>query len=162
MPTLVEAAGLPVPEGVQGRSFLPLVGGGDDPGRPEEVFVQISESHVGRAVRTDRWKYAVAAPDGDPWEDSGAARYVETELYDLWADPHELDNLAGLASHRKIADNLGEALVRWMVRVGETPPEIEPAPVRDAGGRHVDPEVRQLPWDGLPFGHGATTRHPAE
>ncbi|WP_328296905.1 sulfatase-like hydrolase/transferase [Streptomyces sp. NBC_00435] len=46
MPTLVEAAGLPVPDGVQGRSFLPLVGGGEDPGRPAEVFVQISESHV--------------------------------------------------------------------------------------------------------------------
>ncbi|MGW1886070.1 sulfatase/phosphatase domain-containing protein [Streptomyces sp. NPDC001970] len=133
VPTLIEAAGLSVPEGVQGRSFLPLVGGGDDPGRPDEVFVQISESHVGRALRTARWKYAVAAPDRDPWEDPDAERYVETELYDLWADPHERDNLAGLASHRDIADRLAEALRRWMIEVGEAPPVIEPAPVRDPG-----------------------------
>ncbi|MGW8951829.1 sulfatase-like hydrolase/transferase [Streptomyces sp. NPDC055709] len=155
MPTLVEAAGLPLPDGVQGRSFLPLVGGGDDPERPEEVFVQISESHVGRAVRTARWKYAVAAPGADPWHDAGAARYVETELYDLHADPHELDNLAGRASHREIADQLGESLKRWMVQVGEERPEIEPAPALDPSGRRTDPEVRQLPWEKIPFAHHA-------
>jgi len=48
MPTLLDAAGLPVPAGLHGRSFLPLVGGGSDPGRPESVFLQISEFEVGR------------------------------------------------------------------------------------------------------------------
>ncbi|UUN25669.1 sulfatase-like hydrolase/transferase [Streptomyces sp. FIT100] len=160
VPTLVEAAGLPVPEGVQGRSFLPLIGGGEDPDRPEAVFVQISESHIGRALRTVRWKYAVAAPEGDPWADPGASRYVETELYDLAADPHELDNLAGLTSHREVADVLREELTRWMVRVGEPKPLIEPAEVRPAGGRKAEPEVTELPWDGVPFAHRATGSSP--
>ncbi len=31
-----------------------------------EVFVQISESQVGRAIRTHRRKYAVDAPQTDP------------------------------------------------------------------------------------------------
>ncbi|MFW5981295.1 MAG: hypothetical protein ACOCRU_01835 [bacterium] len=27
----------------------------------EEVFLQISESQVGRAIRTNRWKYSISA-----------------------------------------------------------------------------------------------------
>ncbi len=153
MPTLLDACGVGVPESVQGRSFLPLVGGGTDPGRPEEVFVQISESQVGRAVRTSRWKYAVTAPDAHPWRDSGARRYVETELYDLDADPYELDNLAGLPSHREVADRLREALLRWTVRAGEGEPVIEDAPAQRRPGRRADPEVTGLPWEGVRFGH---------
>ncbi|WP_129843718.1 sulfatase-like hydrolase/transferase [Streptomyces sp. RFCAC02] len=153
VPTLLEAAGLPVPAGVQGRSFLPLVGGGADPGRPDGVLVQISESHVGRALRTGRWKYAVAAPDADAWNDPAADRYVETELYDLAADPYELDNLAGLTSHRSVADGLRAQLLAWLERAGERPPEILPAPPRTLPQRRPDPEARDLPWDGLPFGH---------
>lgn len=165
-PTLLAAAGVPVPEGVHGRSFLPLLGGGTDPGRPEEVFIQISESQVGRAVRTGRWKYAVTAPrsEADPWHDPGSPRYRESELYDLRADPYELDNLAGLDSHRAVADRLRHALLAWLDRAGEKPAEILPAPVRPARtGRRADPEARELPWDGLPFGHqtgGGTTAQP--
>ena len=44
-PTLLDAAGIPVPEEMQGRSILPLTRGETD-GWPEEVFVQISESQV--------------------------------------------------------------------------------------------------------------------
>ena len=50
-PTLLDAAGIPVPEGMQGKSLLPLVQK-RTVSWPEEVFVQISESQVGRAVRT--------------------------------------------------------------------------------------------------------------
>lgn len=153
MPTLLDACGVAVPETVQGRSFLPLVGGGSDPGRPDEVFVQISESHVGRAVRTARWKYAVAAPGAHPWRDSGSATYVESELYDLSTDPYELDNLAGLPSHRAIADRLREALLRWMVRAGEEKALIEDAPPQRRPGRRTDPEVADLAWEGVRFGH---------
>jgi arylsulfatase A-like enzyme len=157
-PTLLAAAGVPVPASMQGRSFLPLLGGGTDPGRPEEVFVQISESQVGRVVRTERWKYAVAAPEGevDPWHDPDAPRYQETELYDLAADPYELDNLVGLDSHRAVADRMRAALLAWLERVGERPAEVERAPARPARlQRRADPEARELPWEGLPFGHRA-------
>lgn len=37
-PTLIEAAGLSVPASMQGRSLLPLVGGGSEADRPGEVF----------------------------------------------------------------------------------------------------------------------------
>ncbi|MGQ9699453.1 MAG: sulfatase-like hydrolase/transferase, partial [Armatimonadota bacterium] len=54
-PTLLQAAGLIVPGSMQGRSILPLRNGERD-GWPEEVYIQISEAEVGRAIRTHRWK----------------------------------------------------------------------------------------------------------
>ena len=153
MPTLLEAAGVPVPATVQGRSFLPLVGGGTDPGRPAEVFIQVSESQVGRAVRTARWKYAITAHDVHPWHDAGADRYAESELYDLDTDPYELDNLIRLESHREVADQLRVALLRWMEQVGEKLPVITDAPPRDPGQRRVDSRVSELPVAGVRFGH---------
>lgn len=129
-PTLLDAAGLPVPEEMQGRSVLRLLRGEREIW-PEEVFVQISESQVGRTVRTRRWKYGVTAPDKDPRADPDSDSYVETHLYDLLADPYELTNLAGIESHREVADEMKRRLVRRMVEVGEAEPEIEPAPARN-------------------------------
>ena len=124
-PTLLDAAGLPVPDETQGRSVLPLLEG-EREGWPEEVLVQISESQVGRAIRTRRWKYCVVAPEADPKEDSASERYVEDGLYDLKADPYELRNLAGLRSHRDVTDTLKQHLISRMVEIGEPNPIIEP------------------------------------
>ncbi|MEZ4559755.1 MAG: sulfatase-like hydrolase/transferase [Caldilineaceae bacterium] len=89
-PTLLDAAGLPIPESMEGRSILPLAQREDVADWPEEVFVQISEAQVGRAVRTKRWKYCVDAPDKHGSRDPGADVYVEQYLYDLESDPYEL------------------------------------------------------------------------
>ena len=131
-PTLIEAAGLPVPDGVQGRSLLPLLRGAGTPW-PEEVFVQISESQVGRAVRTHRWKYGVTAPGVQGGEAPGAASYVEQYLYDLDSDPYELNNLAGRGSHRGVADRMRERLLRRMAEAGEPPAEVLPPENRPPG-----------------------------
>ena len=138
-PALLDAAGSPVPEAMQGRSILPLVRRATVDW-PEEVFVQISEAQVGRAVRTQRWKYAVVAPEKDPRRDPAAETYVEAELYDLLADPYELTNLIGLESHREVAAVMRERLLRRMVAAGEEAPAIEPAPARAGGQRRVTPE----------------------
>lgn len=138
-PTLLDAAGLPVPPEMEGRSIMPLV-------RrqmvqwPQEVFLQISESQVGRCVRTRRWKYSVVAPHRDGGRDPDAERYVEEFLYDLEADPYELTNLIGLESHQETAAVLRERLIRRMVEAGEAAPEIVPAPSRPSGQRRVSPE----------------------
>ena len=135
-PTLLEAAGLPVPATMQGRSVVPLVrrteaAGGE--GR-DEALIQVSESEVGRAVRTRRWKYYVHAPDRDPVGDPGSDRYLERHLYDLVADPYELDDLAGRESHREVSDVLRQRLLRLLAAAGEPPCQIVAAPSR-AGGR---------------------------
>ncbi|OXM14383.1 sulfatase-like hydrolase/transferase [Paenibacillus herberti] len=139
-PTLLDAAGIPVPEDMQGRSILPLVQGKAEDW-PEDVFVQISESEVARAVRTKRWKYGVGAPGKDPFAYSGSDHYVETYLYDLYADPYELTNLAGAASHRQVADVMKARLLNRMVEAGETPlPAIELAADYASGQRRVQPD----------------------
>jgi arylsulfatase A-like enzyme len=147
-PTLLDAAGLEVPSSMQGRSILPLLrGGGRGSGNgtwPKEVLVQISESQVGRAVRTHRWKYGVDAPDRHATSDSGSDVYVEQYLYDLEADPHELTNLAGLSSHRAVSDVLRDRLIRRMVEAGEPAPRVEAAPQIRSGQRRVDEHELRL------------------
>ncbi|HHW08558.1 MAG TPA: sulfatase-like hydrolase/transferase [Firmicutes bacterium] len=155
-PTLLDAAGIPIPPEMQGSSILPLLhgsgtysggtgfGGGRSrkEGRrswPQEVFVQISESQVGRAIRTKRWKYGVTAPQKQPGRDAGSDTYVEEYLYDLEADPYEITNLVGLDSHRELADMLAERLVRRMIEAGEAAPKIIPAERRKSGQRKVLP-----------------------
>ena len=62
---------------------------------PQEVFLQISESQVGRAIRTERWKYAVSAPGKKGWLDPESDLYVEEHLYDLAQDPLGYHDVAG-------------------------------------------------------------------
>ena len=137
-PTLLGAAGLPVPGEMQGRSLLPLLRG-ERAGWPEEVFVQISESQVGRAVRTRRWKYGVDAPGRSGRDDSGSDRYVEQYLYDLEADPYELRNLAGLRSHEAVAAAMRERLIRRMLEAGEEAPDR----TGSCSGERATPRVRR-------------------
>jgi arylsulfatase A-like enzyme len=123
-PTLLHAAGLEIPAGMQGRSIVPLVKR-QEVDWPSEVFVQISESQVGRAVRTKRWKYSVSAPQRDSIKDSSSGLYVEEFLYDLQADPWELNNLITSEAHREVKQVMRERLIRRMVEAGEAPPRIE-------------------------------------
>ncbi|MBZ0300285.1 MAG: sulfatase-like hydrolase/transferase [Anaerolineae bacterium] len=135
-PTLLDAAGLPVPEHMQGQSFLPLAQK-KPVDWPEEMFVQISEAEVGRAVRTHRWKYGVTAPQKDGWDDSGSDRYVEAYLYDLLADPYELKNLIDLDSHDEVKQVMRTRLLRRMQMAGEAEPQIERVPSQPGGQRTV-------------------------
>ncbi len=135
-PTLLDAAGLPIPKEMQGHSILPLVKS-DEHEWPEEVFIQISESQVGRSVRTHRWKYGITAPDKSGLLDPASDHYVEEYLYDLQVDSYELTNLVGLESHREVLAVMRERLIRQMAEAGEAEPTIELAPTRPSGERRV-------------------------
>ena len=117
------AAGLAIPESMQGRSILPLLRG-EKTSWPGEVFVQISESQVGRAIRTRRWKYAVTAPGLDGWENSASDSYVETHLYDLKTDPYELNNLVSSKDQESVRGELRGRLLARMEEAGEERAEI--------------------------------------
>lgn len=123
-PTLLAAGGIAAPMAMRGRPLQQLVEG-TAADWPEEVFLQISESHCGRAIRTARWKYSVRAPDmtgSDPSSDV----YVEDFLYDLQADPHERDNLVAEPSLAGVRAELAATLTRRMAEAGEDVPEIRP------------------------------------
>lgn len=135
-PTLLDAAGIPVPKEMQGRSVLPLVRR-ERCEWPEEVLVQISESQVGRAIRTERWKYSVSAKDRDGRNDSHAERYEEEFLYDLLADPYELTNIVQLDRYDDVKRGLRERLLARLAEAGEPAAEIVPAPPVKSGQRRV-------------------------
>jgi arylsulfatase A-like enzyme len=136
-PTLLDAAGITPPPQMSGSSLLPLVAGGLAD-RPDDIFVQISESEVGRAVRTRRWKYSVSSSDADPWNDSFASRYTEACLYDLDADPYELENLVGLPAYRSVADRMKERLLARIETIEGMHPELLEATARsEAGARYL-------------------------
>jgi arylsulfatase A-like enzyme len=139
--TLLDAAGIAVPAGLHGRSVLPLAQKQTSDWR-DEVFVQISEDITGRAVRTHRWKYSVRCPDtkpdGKPAITAAADTYADEYLYDLLADPWELNNLAGLDTFAEVTADLRRRLVAQMIAAGETEPRFVDAPIRPAGQRVPD------------------------
>ena len=123
--TILSLAGGEVPADWQGVNLRDTVG--NDVGR-EAVFAQISESHTGRAIRTKKWKYAVAMPDVDwQWTEqdhSGDIVYQEAFLYDLEADPHERNNLVTDPALAEVRAELAAMLKTEMAKAGETVPMI--------------------------------------
>ncbi|HUW34993.1 MAG TPA: arylsulfatase, partial [Planctomycetota bacterium] len=94
-----------------------------------EVFYQISESQIGRGIRTEKWKYSVSVPGPHR---SGSKQpagdvYHEEYLYDLENDPHERWNLVGDPAFASVRAELAETLKRRMSEAGEGAPEIRPA-----------------------------------
>jgi arylsulfatase A-like enzyme len=118
-PTLLDAAGIQPPIHMQGRSILNI-----EPPAEDDVFIQVSEDHVGRALRTRRWKYEAIAPGASGWNDIAAGVYREAHLYDLENDPHELDNLVSSPDHVALRLELREVLITRMRNAGEAVPEI--------------------------------------
>ncbi len=138
-PTLIDAAGLDVPREMSGR---PL---GTRTGRPAaeqraSVFIQISESETGRALRTDRWKYAVTDPYNQA--EPAAEVYCESHLYDLRSDPYELVNLFGMAPFRSVASDLCRQLLEHIALAEDRRPQIELAEDRPA--RQFRPKATDL------------------
>jgi arylsulfatase A-like enzyme len=139
VPTVLDAAGIELPAHLDGVPLRERTAG-------DGVLIQVSESEVGRALRTGRWKYYVHAPDvGD---EPSADHYVERALYDLTADPYELDNLIESAGHQEIAAGLRDALIAAVARIERQDVTVEAYPdVRDRG-RFPETTVRRRKLDG--------------
>jgi len=135
-PTLLDAAGIPVPEQMQGQSILPLIRG-ERSYWPSEALIQISESHTGRAIRSEKWKYSVRATGQNSGKDGGSNEYVEDFLYDLEVDPYELRNLVSAESHIEICHILRQRLIDRMIESGESAPEIQAATKENSGQRQI-------------------------
>ena len=132
MPTLLDAAGLPVAGGLAGRTFLPLLRG--EPYRPHDcIFTEITwhdRYNPMRGVRTDRFSYMrgfveaplvympadiLTSPSGQALAPAfyGSVRPPE-ELYDLAADPLEQMNLTTNPAHANELTHLRDLVDDWM------------------------------------------------
>ncbi|MDF2713241.1 MAG: Arylsulfatase [Paenibacillus sp.] len=100
-PTLLEAAGVPVPPYMEGKSLLGYTRGW--PPEPER-YVFCEDNYL-TMVRSSRYKLVHYTGQ----EENG-------ELYDLQYDPHELNNLFHRSEFVAVKQELKEALLRWILQ----------------------------------------------
>lgn len=104
-PTLLEAAGVDVPEAIQGKSLVPILTGQPPSSWRKSIYYRYFEvgihavpPHYG--VRTDRYKL-IYYHELDEWE-----------LFDLESDPDEMKNCFDSKSHAAIRTTLQQELAR--------------------------------------------------
>lgn len=86
-PTLLELAQVPIPDSVDGRSLVPFLRGTPPPSWRTDVLI---ENDGSVAIRTPEWLFGDLSTD-------------EVELYDMRADPYQLQSLHRTADPALIA-----------------------------------------------------------
>ena len=109
--TIVDAAGGDN-GGMAGESLFGQTG-------RDAVYIQISESFVGRAVRTGRYTYCVHAPGKHPWNDSASEIYRDRRLFDNDTDPCQETNLIYDPAYTEIKADLRAKLISLARQAGE-------------------------------------------
>ena len=106
-PTLAELSNVPLPGETDGKSLVPLMSGISDEVR-NSLFT--AYRHTVRAVRTDEWKL-IRYPERDL-----------SQLFNLAADPLELNNLAEAELHKaKLAEMTG-LMKEWQRELNDNAP----------------------------------------
>lgn len=113
-PTILDYAGVPIPEDMQGMSWRKAAAGQNVPWR-DAIYYHYYEypgphdvkRHYG--VRTDRYKLIHFYHDIDEWE-----------LYDLQTDPQELNNVYGNPAYAQVQENMHQKLKELRVQYGDS------------------------------------------
>ena len=121
--TILALAGVDVGDAMIGENLLDVVEKKAD-NRPNEIFAQISESRVGRCIRTARYTYSVYAPGVNGGAAAASDRYADDFLYDLEQDPHQLNNVVADSAYAQVKAELRERLLDWIWRAEGTRPVI--------------------------------------
>ena len=121
--TILAMAGIDVGDKMIGENLLDVVEN-KNPDRPNRVFAQISESRVGRCIRTADYLYSVYAPGVNGCTSPSAQVYADDFLYDLKADPDELNNLVGNHAYDAVRDDLRAQLLDWIEQAEGYRPQI--------------------------------------
>ncbi len=121
--TILALAGVDVGDAMIGENLLDVVEKKED-NRPNEVFAQISESRVGRCIRTARYTYAVYAPGVNGGAAAASGRYADDFLYDMEKDPHQLNNVVASPAYVQVKEELRARLLDWIERAEGVRPTI--------------------------------------
>lgn len=106
-PTLLEAARLPVPKEMEGRSFLRLLTGEEEEARHESLISLECSWQANWCLRTDQYKLILS-------RERSAEGRPPRELYDLLADPEEALNIVDVQPD--VAEAMEEELEGWIAR----------------------------------------------
>jgi arylsulfatase A-like enzyme len=113
LPTFSDLAGARIPEGVEGKSLVPVIKG-TQPNVRDVLYTAYKTCQ--RAVRDQRWKLI---------------RYPlvnVTQLFDLSVDSLELENLAEKPEHAAKVKEMTSILEKEMMTYGDTAPLVVPDP----------------------------------
>lgn len=127
-PTLLSMAGIDIPKSYSGIDLTKQIDNPDD--KRKCVFIQISESQCGRAIRTNRYKYSVRTAGIVGYVHHSSKVYFEDYLYDLEKDPIEKNNLIKDSNYRQVREELKALLIEQMTAAGEDKPMILPAIIK--------------------------------
>jgi N-acetylglucosamine-6-sulfatase len=113
-PTLLDAAGVPIPPTVQGRSFLPVARGENAGWRDAWLYEYFWERAFPQTptvfgVRTEQYKYM-----------NYHGIFDLNELYDLKNDPKEMNNLIDSSAHFEVRQQMQRRLRELMQEYGAT------------------------------------------
>lgn len=121
--TILALAGVDVGDTMIGENLLDVVEKKAD-NRPNEIFAQISESRVGRCIRTARYTYSVYAPGVNGGAAAASDRYADDFLYDMDQDPHQLNNVVADPAYAQVKAELRKRLLDWIWRAEGARPVI--------------------------------------
>lgn len=134
--TILDAAGVPAHERMQGRSFWADLTGEDGPPPAEGIYYRYWEhddawhhapAHYG--YRTERYKIIYFYNDGLGLPGTGPFTYPgEWELYDLATDELERRNVYDDSAYREVRDELKVAMWAEQQRLGDRPHPSQPVP----------------------------------
>ncbi|MEM9658867.1 MAG: sulfatase-like hydrolase/transferase, partial [Planctomycetota bacterium] len=124
-PSIVDICGAKLLDDVHGRSWKRLAAGDASDWRKSFYYEYNYERQFPytpnvRALRTDRWKY-IRYPHGD-----GSSDRHKAELYDLSADPQEVDNLIDDPKHAETVRRLRDELDRVIELHNDGQPDVMP------------------------------------
>ena len=130
--TLLEIAGHPADPQSEGSNLLPLARGGA--GAIRTTFAAAYRLSQ-RMVRDERFKLIRYFPQGDPRTSAPTPAglpmrgSLTEQLFDLWSDPGETQNLAFLPEMKDVRDRLLSDLASWQIGVGDP---LASVPLADA------------------------------
>jgi arylsulfatase A-like enzyme len=110
-PTLCDLAGLPLPEHLQGTSFVPLLNDPDRPGKDVAISQYPRGNVMGYSMRSDRYRFTTWLNRKDPSD------VAAIELYDHQNDPGENTNVAGDPKYSETVSRLQAQLATLILRM---------------------------------------------
>jgi uncharacterized sulfatase len=114
--TILSIANIDECDNLIGENLLDVAYNPND-NRANEVYAQISESRVGRCIRTERYLYSIYAPDLNGGEYSSSKVYADDYLYDMKKDPYQLQNVVFEEEYSSVKAQLRDKLREWIKKV---------------------------------------------